>query len=228
MNEIIISCSKVSKSFSEVNNEVVVLRDVNLVVKAGEQIAIMGPSGSGKTTLLQLLGLLDQQTQGTITIFGNNSKLLSQLELAKIRNQDIGFVYQLHHLLPEFTVIENVMMPLCIGNKDKEFMFEQAHKFLQAVGLEHKVYNFPYTLSGGERQRVALARALVARPRCLFADEPTGNLDKKNALLMVELMQKLNHEYKVALLIVTHDIHLAEKMERIYLLEDGILHQHRD
>lgn len=200
-----------------------VLSDINLSVHESKTIAIIGSSGSGKTTLLNLLGGLDKPTSGKVMLNGDDLANQVEKDRCAIRNQRLGFIYQFHHLLPEFTALENVAMPLLIGGEAPAVASEKARAILSEVGLEKRLTHKPGELSGGERQRAAIARALIHEPNCVLADEPTGNLDRKNAEQAIELIIHLNHSYKTALIIVTHDMHIAEKMESIYTLEDGRL-----
>lgn len=219
----VLECKEVFKEYKDGNTRVKVLMGISLVVKKGEQIAIMGRSGSGKTTLLQMLGGLDSPTLGEIWMNGHNLHTLPEQELEKVRNQTMGFIYQMHHLLPEFTALENVAMPLLIGNIEPYIAERRAAELLDQVGLKLRLNHRPGALSGGERQRVAIARALVNNPDCVLADEPTGNLDDENAHHVFEVMQALNRTHKTSLIIVTHDSELAAKMDRSYVLHGGHL-----
>jgi len=219
-----IECTEVFKTFSEGGLLVEVLKGVNLWVKKGEQIAIMGSSGSGKSTLLHLLGGLDKCTRGTIKINAQSISSLNETERGLIRNRYLGFVYQFHHLLPEFTALENVGMPLLIRGESPQQVYEKASDILTKVGLGQRMQHKPGELSGGERQRTAIARALITNPVCILADEPTGNLDNKTAHVIYELMLSLNRENGTGIIMATHDKELANRMERILVLEDGVLH----
>lgn len=219
-----IECHDVYKTFSEGNLAVEVLRGVSLAVKPGEQVAIMGSSGSGKSTLLHLLGGLDSCTSGTVSINGKLISKLDETSRGQLRNHYLGFVYQFHHLLPEFTALENVGMPLLIRGEAPKIVREKAGEMLAKVGLGERLEHKPGELSGGERQRTAIARALITNPICVLADEPTGNLDNKTAHVIYELMLSLNKEFGTAIIMVTHDADLAKHMERILVLEDGVLH----
>jgi lipoprotein-releasing system ATP-binding protein len=220
---IVLQCRALGRVYSEGPADVEVLSQVDLAVRSGEQMAIVGASGSGKSTLLQLLGGLDEPTTGEVLVDGTDINQLNQARRGELRNRTLGFVYQFHHLLPEFTALENVAMPLLIRRDNSESAMAQAAEMLQRVGLQHRQMHKPGELSGGERQRAALARAMVTRPLCVLADEPTGNLDRRTAEAVYELMLQLNKESQTAFVIVTHDTGLAERMNRTCLLEDGVL-----
>lgn len=219
----VLACRDLYKTYLQGKVKVPVLFGVNLDVAAGETMAIVGASGSGKSTLLHLLGGLDEPTQGTVTIKGQDISEMSQLTLGVVRNAALGFVYQFHHLLPEFTALENVAMPLLIRRQNKITACEHAAQILKDVGLDHRLNHTPAELSGGERQRTAVARAMVTKPACLLADEPTGNLDRHTAQGVFDLMLLLNKKYQTSLIIVTHDPDLAAKTGRILHLVDGRL-----
>lgn len=219
----VIASTHLSKTFQEGDLNVEVLSDVNLTVGEGERIAIIGSSGAGKSTLLHLLGGLDTPTNGEVQIAGNNIASMSENARSRLRNHTLGFVYQFHHLLPEFTALENVAMPLLIRGDDINKARQKADAMLGKVGLSERVHHKPAELSGGERQRTAIARALVIEPKCVLADEPTGNLDHKTADQIYALMLELNKDMKTSFIVVTHEMRLAERMDRVLKLEDGVL-----
>ncbi|MCH9689606.1 MAG: lipoprotein-releasing ABC transporter ATP-binding protein LolD [Gammaproteobacteria bacterium] len=221
MSEHLIECCDLTKSYHDGEADVLVLKALNLVIKAGECLAIVGPSGAGKSTLLHLLGGLDKPTAGTVSVQGQNWQTLSEKARCGLRNQNIGFVYQFHHLLPEFSALENVAMPLLLAGRDKEEAVFEAEKMLTEVGLAARFHHKPAQLSGGERQRVAIARALVPRPMCVLADEPTGNLDRATATQVFDIMLELNASRNTALVVVTHDQVLAEKLGNVLILEES-------
>lgn len=219
----VLQCQDLSKRYIDGEIETSVLTGVNITINPGERLAIIGSSGSGKSTLLHLLGGLDSPTAGSVHINGQDIQSLSVNELSRLRNQKLGFVYQFHHLLAEFTAVENVAMPLVIAGQSPQQAQQQAADILQQVGLGHRLTHKPGELSGGERQRAALARALITKPACLLADEPTGNLDHRTAQTVFDLILDLNTQLDTALVIVTHDNELASRMDRVMTLIDGKL-----
>jgi len=222
-DSIVLACRDIHKEFQQGDTRLEVLRGVDLEVRTGERIAIVGASGSGKTTLLQLLGGLDLPTKGTVTVAGQNINDLSDAQRGELRNQTLGFVYQFHHLLPEFTALENVAMPLLVRRTPIAEAKARARELLERVGLGARLDHRPGQLSGGERQRAAVARALVTNPRVVLADEPTGNLDGANAAQVFALMLELNAAFGTALVVVTHAPELAARMQRVLTLKDGRL-----
>lgn len=223
MSNTILACEAVCKNYYDGQLNVQVLDNLTLQVDKGQSIGIVGASGSGKSTLLHILGGLDKPTSGRVSLMGQDLSELSQKQLSRLRNQHLGFVYQFHHLLPEFSALENVMMPLLIGKRPKEQARERALLMLEKVGLKDRVQHRPGELSGGERQRAAIARALVTDPACLLADEPTGNLDRKNALNILDMMMELKQELGTALVVVTHDDEMAARFDRVLNMTDGVL-----
>jgi len=213
----------VARTFRQGPIDLKVLEDVNLKVKAGERLAIIGNSGSGKTTLLQILGGRHQPKAGTVHIGGNDIHALAEKPRGELRNRTLGFVYQFHHLLPEFSALENVAMPLLVRREPKQVAEQRARAILERVGLGERLVHRPNELSGGERQRAAVARALVTQPRIVLADEPTGNLDGANAESVFALMLELNREFGTSLIVVTHDVRLAARMDRILEIKRGNL-----
>jgi lipoprotein-releasing system ATP-binding protein len=219
----VLECRKVVRKFREGSSELVVLSGVDLDVRAAERVAIVGASGSGKTTLLQIMGGLDDPSEGEVFVDGQPMHGSNELSKAELRNRYIGFVYQFHHLLPEFTAAENVAMPLLIRRMPKAEALAKAGEILARVGLGERLTHKPGELSGGERQRAAVARALIARPQLVLADEPTGNLDAGNGEHVLKLMLELNRELKTSLVVVTHDQSIASRMDRVLVLENGVL-----
>jgi lipoprotein-releasing system ATP-binding protein len=224
-NDAVLACVNVYKSFKEGGLSVEVLQGVYLQIAKGEQVAIVGSSGTGKSTLLHLMSGLDNPTQGEIWVAGKQINQLNPAQQGLWRNQHLGFVYQFHHLLPEFTALENVSMPLLIRGLAPKLAKEKAANILTEVGLGQRLKHKPGELSGGERQRAAIARALVTEPQCVLADEPTGNLDQRTADLIYDRMLTLNHQRGTSLVLVTHDTKLAKRMDRTLRLTDGILRE---
>ncbi|MBE9567188.1 MAG: lipoprotein-releasing ABC transporter ATP-binding protein LolD [Proteobacteria bacterium] len=221
---IMLVANNIAKSYHDgARNELHVLNDISFRLEKAETSAIIGSSGSGKTTLLNILGGLDTPTKGQVLLNGEDVHRLSEKQRCTIRNQHFGFIYQFHHLLPEFSALENVAMPLLINGDPVKQAMQRAEQVLEDVGLKQRLSHKPSELSGGERQRAAIARALIHRPDCIFADEPTGNLDRKNAEQAIDLIINLNREYHTSLIIVTHDVKIAERMDTVYTLEDGVL-----
>ncbi|TMO02044.1 lipoprotein-releasing ABC transporter ATP-binding protein LolD [Pseudoalteromonas sp. S558] len=223
MNDLVISCENLSKVYQDGNNQVEVLKGVDLALQQGEMLAIVGSSGSGKSTLLHILGTLDTASSGVAKIKNQEVAKLSRTEQAAFRNKNLGFIYQFHHLLMEFSAVENVAMPLLIKGLSAKEAKAQALEMLEKVGLAHRSSHKPSALSGGERQRVAIARALVTKPALVLADEPTGNLDKQNAIKIYDLINELNKSLNTSFVVVTHDLELADKLGKIAYLDDGKL-----
>ncbi len=223
--DIVISCHELSKSYEEGPSPVQVLHNVSMSVAKGERVSIIGSSGSGKSTLLNLLGGLDTPSAGTVTIANQGLAELNENKRGLLRNRHLGFVYQFHHLLGEFTALENVAMPLLIGKCSVTEASQRATEILVRVGLGERLRHKPSELSGGERQRVAIARAIVTKPACVLMDEPTGNLDQETALSIQNLMWELNQEYSLSFVIVTHDQKLAHTMDRVLELTKGKLQE---
>ncbi|WP_348761916.1 lipoprotein-releasing ABC transporter ATP-binding protein LolD [uncultured Salinisphaera sp.] len=222
-NTSVLAARGVKKTFTEVREPITVLSNIDLDVAPGARLAVIGASGSGKSTLLHLLGGLDIPTEGTVEIGGHDMTRLSDAARGKLRNERLGFIYQFHHLLPEFTTVENVAMPLLIRRGSNKVALDKARDLLTKVGLGKRLEHKPTELSGGERQRAAVARALVTEPACILADEPTGNLDHRTAAAVFDLMLELNAENNTSLIMVTHDRSLAQRMDHIWTLTDGHL-----
>ncbi len=221
----VLECQNITKHYQQGPDTIEVLQRIDLCLNAGERLGIIGASGSGKSTLLNMLGGLDQPTSGEVRLGGEPFSCLNDNQRARIRNEQLGFVYQFHHLLGEFTALENVALPHMIGGHSRRLAQEKARKLLKDVGLDHRINHKPSELSGGERQRVAIARALVNTPSCVLMDEPTGNLDRHNAQAVQELLQDLSTELGIAFIVVTHDEQVAATMDSVWHLEDGQLAQ---
>ncbi len=218
-----IEVNNLQKSFEKGDLSVDVIKGVDFIIQSGETVAITGPSGSGKTTLLQIIGLLDSPTSGSVSIDGKNETISKESRKASLRNQYFGFVYQFHHLIPEFTAIENVMMPLLVSNQSISKSGKKSEEILKEIGMDHRLNHKPHELSGGECQRVAIARALVTEPQFILADEPTGNLDPEASLNIFNQFMDLRDTIGSALILVTHDQTLAEKMSTVYKIDGGTL-----
>jgi lipoprotein-releasing system ATP-binding protein len=224
MAGVLLEATGLTKAYHRGGREITVLRGTDLSLQAGERLAVLGKSGVGKSTLLHVLGTLDRPDAGTVRFEGEDLLGRPESALAAFRNRHLGFVFQFHHLLPEFTALENAMIPAIIGGLPRREALSRAHDLLEAVGLAHREDHRPAELSGGEQQRVALARALVMRPRLILADEPTGNLDDATSEEVHSLMASLNAQFGVAFLVATHNLRLAARMGRVLRLEDGVLH----
>jgi len=224
MNKII-QCNNLGYSYHDGDREMPILNNLNFEIYEGESVAILGQSGCGKSTLLNLLGGIDTPSTGEVIINNTSLSTLDEESVTNLRSSQLGFVYQFHHLLKDFSALENIAMPLLIESFDKKIAFEKATKIVQKIGLEHRTNHLPSELSGGERQRVAIARAIIKNPNCLLADEPTGNLDAINALSVLDLLISLNQKQNSSLVIVTHDEIIAKRMHRVLILEQGCLTQ---
>lgn len=222
-SRVVLECRNLVRTFDDGASRVEVLKGVDLEINAGERIAIVGSSGSGKSTLLHCLGGLDLPSSGEIRMSGKDLAQLGEKERGELRNSEMGFIYQFHHLLPEFSALENTAMPLLLGGVDVATAKGRAGVILEKVGLAHRLTHKPSELSGGERQRAAIARALINNPTCVFADEPTGNLDRHTAEQVYELMLELNREQETSFVVVTHDLDIAKRMDRILHLDNGLL-----
>lgn len=220
-NELILECRNIHKSFDQGRSRLEILKGIHLKIHQGEAIAILGASGSGKSTFLQILGTLDRPTDGEIFFRGNSLSQKQDVELSYFRNREMGFVFQFHHLIMELTALENVMLPLQIKGDPQQFAKKQAMEWLDRVGMADRAKHTPSELSGGELQRVAIARALINRPRILLADEPTGNLDSENALIVQNLFFELQRSHNLSMVVVTHDLNFAARFPRIHRIKDG-------
>jgi lipoprotein-releasing system ATP-binding protein len=223
MSDIILQSNQLHKSYNDGASKIEVLKNINVAIAKGERVAIIGPSGSGKSTLLHLLGGLDKPTEGEVFLNEINWQKINEKQRCQLRNQNLGFIYQFHHLLPEFTALENVAMPLLLSGMSIIEAHDQAAEILDNVGLKLRLQHKPAQMSGGERQRVAIARALVHQPKCVLADEPTGNLDQTTAHKVFDLMLELNTNMNTALVIVTHDVQIANRMDNVMVLHEGSL-----
>ncbi len=225
MTDTVLEARNVQRRFQQDPVTLDVLQSVNVIINAGERLSIVGASGSGKTTLLQILGGLDKPSEGHVFVDGKDIHSLGERERGELRNHALGFVYQFHHLLPEFSALENVAMPLLVRRMPTGEAKDRAREILKRVGLGERLSHRPHQLSGGERQRAAVARALVTQPKLVLADEPTGNLDGKNAEQVFELMLELNRERRTSLVVVTHDLRIAARMDRALEISDGTLRE---
>tara|TARA_B100001248_G_scaffold176158_1_gene133743 strand:+ start:724 stop:1407 length:684 start_codon:yes stop_codon:yes gene_type:complete len=222
MSDLILSAKGITKSYPVGHDRLEILKGLSLEIYAGDRICIQGRSGAGKSTLLHILGTLDTPSSGTLTFDSKDLFAMNDEDLSAFRNSSMGFVFQAHHLLPEFTAIENVMLPALIAGINRKFANEKAKQLLADVGLEHRLSHYPSELSGGEKQRVSLARAIVRQPKILFADEPTGNLDVENSMRIQNLLFDLHEKYNMALVVVTHDLAYAQRFPKRYAMKDGM------
>lgn len=221
MSEVLLKGQNLAKTYRQGHETLEIVKTVSIEIRAGEAIAITGKSGAGKSTLMHILGTLDKPSSGELFFQDKPIHLMTDEEVSKFRNQSMGFVFQFHHLLPEFSALENVMLPALVGGVPKKIARVNAQQLLKDVGLEHRLKHFPSELSGGERQRVAIARALIRKPKIIFADEPTGNLDTENGLKVQSLLFELHNKYNVALVVVTHDESFANRFMKRYKMIDG-------
>jgi len=219
-----VKAENLKKIYKTEEGYVEALKGVNIEIEKGKMIAIMGPSGSGKSTLLHLLGGIDKPTEGKVFIKGKDIYQMSEKEIAYFRNRNLGFVFQFHYLLPEFTALENVAIPAIISQKNEKVAIKKAKEILRKLKLEDRLYHKPSQLSGGQQQRVAIARAIINEPELLIADEPTGNLDSENSKIVMEILKNLNEEHNVSIIIATHDIDIAKYCSHIYYMKDGLLY----
>ncbi len=224
----LLAVSGIQKVFEETGTRIELFRDLNFAISTGDFVAIKGASGVGKSTMLHILGMLDRPTAGRVLFKGKDTEGLTDKQLSQIRNKEIGFVFQFHHLMPDLTVKENVLMPSRIAGRLRRADEERALELIRMVGMDHRLKHLPAELSGGERQRIALARALINEPGILLCDEPSGNLDAKNSDLLHSQLLDLNKRLSVAILVVTHDLNLAAKADRVYMMENGVLNLERD
>jgi lipoprotein-releasing system ATP-binding protein len=222
-NEIILEAKEIKKSFAlNGQKKLEILKGLNLKIKKGDDVCIVGSSGAGKSTFLHIIGSLDKPTSGQVFCEGQEILTMGDGELSSFRNKELGFVFQFHHLMNEFSVLENVLMPTYIGKMDKKYALEKAHMLLTELGMNHRLKHYPSELSGGEKQRVAIARALVMGPKILLADEPTGNLDKENSLAVQELLFSMKDKLNLTLVTVTHDAQFAKNFKNSYVMKDGL------
>lgn len=223
MSNLVLQCQNICKTYIQGKDKIDILKGIDLTIDAGETLAIVGASGSGKSTLLNILGALDLPTEGKVEVAGNDISKLSEKQKSRLRNRHVGFVYQFHHLLPEFTALENVAMPLLLRDTEPKEAAKSASDWLAKVGLDHRLKHKPSQLSGGERQRVAIARALAPNPSCVLMDEPTGNLDPASAASVQTLLWQLVRDHATSFVLVTHDPQVASNMDSTYELVEGVL-----